>query len=66
MNTVQPNTDSTDRTMVVFRLGVEAGQHQAAFSARLNALLPRAIEIAFAEGDERTLAAARLAAQATR
>lgn len=44
MNKVQPDTDSTDRTMVMFNLGVQAGLTQAAERTRLARLAETAYD----------------------
>lgn len=65
-NLASPADNGTTRTMTAFRLGIASAEAIAELKTHLNALLPRIVEIAQLEGDGRTLAAARLAAQATR
>lgn len=68
MATTVPNQadNATDRTMVMFNLGVQAGLTQAAERTRLARLARSAATITLLDGEQRTLAAARHAAQAAR
>lgn len=68
MTTTVPNQagNATERTMVAYQLGIECGLAQAAERGRLARLAHSAATITLLDGEQRTLAAARHAAQAAR